>query len=72
MIRAGITVYLQQIGESTKEFSVEQGTTIWDILEMAGLPRGTECRVWGDIARENDQPENGETIVVSWKKITQG
>jgi len=67
-----ISVTIERFGEESEVVEIEKGSTAGDALVEAGLPRDSEFRVdwvqyWPD-----DEVDDGDVLVVSTKKHTQG
>lgn len=67
-----IKVTIERFGEDSEVVEIEKGSTAGDALVKAGLPRDTEYRVDWEQFWPEDEIEDGDVLVVSTKKHTQG
>lgn len=67
-----ISVTIERFGEESEVVEIEKGSTAGDALVEAGLPRDTEYRVNWEQFWPDDEVEDGDVLVVSTKKHTQG
>lgn len=67
-----ISVVVRQLGASDITVTVEDWATVADILSEAGLSTAKEVRYNGQVVALNDEPENGDVLVVTTATITQG
>lgn len=67
-----ISVTIERFGEESEVVEIEKGSTAGDALVEVGLPRDTEYRVNWEQFWPDDEVEDGDVLVVSTKKHTQG
>ena len=59
-----IVVRLARLGDSIREISVAQGSTLGQVLEAAGLDVGVDVRLNGRQAGVNDTVHMGDLITI--------
>lgn len=68
-----ITVYVKKSwDEGTSSYTLPVDSRVGDALEMAGYSTDAECRVWGRFAEPQWFLDDGDLIIVSTWKVTQG
>lgn len=67
-----ISVEVQRLWESTITLNLPEDSLVGEALVEAGLPSNSEARVGWELVDENDILDDGDIIVVTTKKNTQG
>jgi membrane-bound inhibitor of C-type lysozyme len=67
---SGLTVSVTRFNEATKVVSIEEGQTVADVLNAAGISLSSSETVWcnGETAGLSDQPEAGDILSIVGKK----
>ena len=67
-----IRVTVEWVSLKSTTYVFDHEPTVEEVLETAKLPMNSDCRCEGQLAELADEMNDGDVLVVTTKKITQG
>lgn len=67
-----IRVTVEGVSLKSTTYVFDHEPTVEEVLEAAKLPMNSDCRCDGQLAELADEMNDGDVLVVTTKKITQG